>query len=528
MLSDLREHEDGASFEADLCIIGAGAAGISIAREFVGTRWRLLVVESGGREFEEATQDLYKGPSNMPEAPIDVQRLRMFGGSTVHWGGNCRPLDEADFLPRDWVPRSGWPFPRAELDAFYARAQAGTQLGPYRYDAGYWSGLGMGLIGFDPERIVNRLWQTSDPPLDFGQAYGAELEGAGSIHVLLHANAVALETNAAGTEVTGVRLRTLEGRAARARARAYVLACGGIENARLLLAWMQDAPAGIGGRSDLVGRFFMDHPHALMAMAITDEPIARFAGYVPGVTLERTQVFAKPGISPAVQEREKLLNACADLGIGGDRSEGYVVFARDMKTILRGGFPEDFGGDLLAILGDFDGLVTGAYRRITDRSVLWFATNAEQVPNPDSRVTLAAERDALGLPRARLDWRLTEFDKRSIRRTCQLIGEELARLGLARMRLDRWLVEDDATWLDLTGRNHHLGTTRMHDDAKQGVVDRDGKLHGVANFYVAGSSVFPTSGYANPTLTVVALALRLADHLKRTWPAGATAASSTG
>jgi choline dehydrogenase-like flavoprotein len=322
----------------------------------------------------------------------------------------------------------------------------------------------------------------------------------------------------------------LEGRSAQVAAKTYVLACGGIENARLLLFWTQTAPAGLGGRSDLIGRYFMEHPHSLMAIAVTDQPFERFFCYLrgTGVTVEGREVFAKPGVSVPMQQREKLLNGCVDIYGGGERSEGYVIFTREVKTILRGEFPDDLGGAFLTILGDLDGLFTGAYRKVAGQNVLWCATNSEQVPNPDSRVLLKQDRDALGVPRIRLEWRLTEQDKRSIRRVAQIFGEELARLEVARMRLDPWLVEDDTTWVGLVGRDHHIGTTRMHDDPKQGVVDRNCRMHGVANFYIAGSSVFPTSGYTQPTLTLIALALRLADHLKRAWPPGAAAASSNG
>ena len=141
---------------------------------------------------------------------------------------------------------------------------------------------------------------------------------------------------------------------------------------------------------------------------------------------------------------------------------------------------------------------------------------AEQAPNPDSRVSLVEERDALGLPRIALDWRLTELDKRSLQAGHQAVALELGRTGLGRLQIEDWLTADVTTWTPtLTGGHHHIGTTRMSEDPARGVVDGDCRVHGIANLYVAGSSVFPTSGSANPTLTVVALALRLAAHLEQ-------------
>lgn len=177
--------------------------------------------------------------------------------------------------------------------------------------------------------------------------------------------------------------------------------------------------------------------------------------------------------------------------------------------------PDELGDAVLDMVSDLDGLAAGVYRRLTDQRVLWFGANTEQVPNPESRVTLAAERDAVGVPRPKLDWQLTMQDKEATRRACRMVGEELARLGIGRMRLDDWLLADGDDWQGLDVRYHHMGTTRMSDDPKQGVVDADCRVHGIDNLYIAGSSVFPTSGYANPTLTIVAMAIRLADHLRQ-------------
>lgn len=514
MIRDLGELEDGATIDADIAVIGAGAAGITIARELIGSRRNVLLVESGGFEADAATQALYEGRiAGRPYFPLDVARLRFFGGSTNHWDGHCRPLDPIDFEKRAWVPHSGWPITRADLDPFYARAQAVCELGPYRYESGDWPPLAPRLLGFAPEKVVNRLWQFG-PPTRFGEAYRDVLTDAQNVGILTHANAVDIQVNESGSAVRAVALKSLQGKMATLRPRVLVLACGGIENARLLLASDGVEKAGIGNRHDLVGRFFMEHPHALVAFAVRQMDLERFTPYYDTVREGTTVIRAKPGVSEAAQRRLLILNGCLDLGYGYDRSEGYLALRVLGKALADGRLPDDFGGAILDVVGDLDGMTAGLYRRVRNENVLWFAANCEQVPNPDSRVTLGDGRDALGMRKVRLDWRLSKLEKHSLATMCRLVGEELARLGAARMRIDPWLLSDDDSWRDIEGRYHHMGTTRMSDDPRQGVVNRDCRVHGLANLYIAGSSIFPTSGYANATLTIVALAIRLADHLK--------------
>ncbi|MCK6453097.1 MAG: GMC family oxidoreductase [Alphaproteobacteria bacterium] len=517
MIRDFHEHADGATIEADLCIVGAGAAGITLAHELRNSRRRVLLVESGGLDADAATQELYAGENvGMPYPPLDTARLRFFGGTTNHWDGHCAPLDAIDFEKRRWVPHSGWPLTRADLAPAYERAQVMCELGPCEYRPERWGDALPGLIDFESRRLVNRLWQFG-PPTRFGRHYRDALNDAANVEVLLNANVVEIVVNDEATAVRKLRLRSLEGRSGAIRPRTVVVACGGIENARLLLASDRVMKNGLGNANDLVGRFFQEHPHAIFAFAVPAVPIDRLGVYYGNFAARGeagAAVFqAKPGLSEDIQRREGLLNCCIDVGWGYQRSPGYLKFRAVAKSLAQGRMPRDLGHAVLTMAGDLGGLAEGLYRRARDQNVFWFACSVEQAPNPDSRVTLAAERDALGLPRVRLDWRLSPLDKITARRACRLVGEEFARLGLGRMRLDDWLLADDTTWQDMDVRYHHMGTTRMSDDPKRGVVDRHCRVHGIDNLYVAGSSVFPTSGYANPTLTIVAMAVRLADHL---------------
>ncbi|MFC6671847.1 GMC oxidoreductase [Marinobacterium aestuariivivens] len=288
------------------------------------------------------------------------------------------------------------------------------------------------------------------------------------------------------------------------RARYFVLACGGIENARILLLSNRVARAGLGNQYDRVGRFFMDHPMVQRsARVFTREPVRIKALFEP---IEKEDQRALAGLcpTPLSQRTRRILNCSATFTRAPDPRAGTD----------RDAWPADLEKERITLMADLDDgrLQQGAFFNLTTRS--------EQAPNPDSRITLSHERDALGLNKVLLDWRLTELDFQTIRISLELIGEELGRLGLGHVQLADWLTTNQVNWPDsLNWGSHHMGTTRMADNPKEGVVDRNCRLHSVTNLYIAGSSVFTTSGYMNPTLTIVALALRLADHLKGQFPA---------
>jgi choline dehydrogenase-like flavoprotein len=320
-----------------------------------------------------------------------------------------------------------------------------------------------------------------------------------------------------------LRLATLDGRRIELRARAYVLACGGLENPRLLLAANRQLADGLGNAHGNVGRYFMEHPHVVAARAIVADPARiRFYDFDHRLAPRHGQcVVGCINLSPETQRAERLLNYDANLTFDNIGASGFAALRRIWNALERRQAPRDLLGDLEAALIDIDDTFAGLLARLGVRSYqpaaggyrLW--SFCEQAPNPDSRVTLDSERDALGVPRIRLDWRLGEQDKDSLRRAIELLASEFGRTGTGRIQLPDWLQDTSSRWPDeLAGGFHHMGTTRMADDPRQGVVDRQCRVHGVANLYVAGSSVFPTAGSANPTLTIVALALRLAEDLK--------------
>lgn len=515
MIRDFASFDAEQPIECDLCIAGAGAAGISMALEFAGQGERVVLLESGGLEFEEATHELSVG-RNVGRAyyDLDITRTRVLGGATTHWGGMCTRLDPLDFEKRDWVPYSGWPIAAAALDPYYPSAHQLLGLGEDNYVPAEIAPQGTEFLTFRPDRIRPKMWRYSTPPTNFGEAYRDALAQASNLDVLLHANLVEVETDDASRSVASFRIATLAGRSARVRARLYVLALGALENARLLLNSDRVVAGGVGNQRDLVGRFFMEHIGIIAGsvLSIKDGWHQSYADLFAGDRQVRCGLTA----SPELQAREGTLNPMAMFGekaVVRPRSAGYTSLFQIKEQLVHGELPDDLGQHLLNIITDADGVVRGMYERVDP--AVYITMEAEQSPNPDSRMLLGSERDQLGLRRAHLDWRLSALDKRSARRLVELIGQELARLDVGRVQMEEWLAEDDTLWSDeIGGHYHHMGTTRMASDPSQGVVDANCRVFGVANLYLAGSSVFTTGGCANPTLNLVALALRLAEHIR--------------
>ncbi len=532
--------------EADLCIIGAGAAGIAIARSFIGTSVKVCLVESGGEAGEQQSQALYEG-SSVGALPLDPgsSRMRVFGGSCNLWGGGCIPLSPYDLDQRDWVPHSGWPIAYSDLVPYYMRARAFCQIDAHEFaDGSFMSPTTHPPLEFEPSKLVNHIFARS--PVLFGEAYREELDRATNIHVLLHVNLLELLPTPDGAVVQEARIGTLGGYRGTIRAKQYVLACGGIENARLLLLSDSVVPQGLGNQNDLVGRYFMDHPSGKLGTLSTDAPHRVTRPYDRRNGRGTSPTFPEIGLSPQVQRRQRLLNGRVHpFGVEGPLPNGIRAL-RELRAALRrpvqdegallearlcealrngpasGGFaaPTESLGTLALRLGLGIGDIARAFvQKIADRptvssSHIDLVGFFEQAPNPHSRITLGPETDALGQRKVNVEWRLTPLDRHTYRSAATLFGNELARACEGSFALEPWLEHDDSAAPDVHGRAHHLGTTRMSDDPRSGVVDRHCRVHGMRNLHIAGSSVFPTGGWAFPTFTIVALSLRLADQLR--------------
>ncbi|GAB1343788.1 FAD-dependent oxidoreductase [Gemmatimonas sp.] len=511
MHTDARDLPNGQLLEGDVCIVGAGAAGIAAALSFIGSGKRVLLLEGGGFDLEGDVQGLYRGEIvGRPYYPLEASRLHYFGGTTGHWGGYCAPLDAIDFATRPWVSHSGWPISRESLDRYYEQAHPVLDLGPYRYDTAYWQGedARRELLPLDRRVVEEKLWQFS-APTRFGSKFRQRLVDAADVHLFTHANVVSVHANSDLSAVQHVTIRHFDGREQTARARQFVLACSTMQNVRLLLASNAQAPAGLGNLYDQVGRYFMEHLEMPAGtLALTRPQSLQLYAYDFGVT----KVRAELRLSDTTQADLGVLNATVALESPSAQGEELSTFELEPPASVeqfRRETRDSLTAEMKAEGRDYNAAMVRANPLFT------LVVRQEQAPNPASRVTLSRERDALQVPRARFDWQFTQLDKRTMRLLYATLGREFGRLGIGRVQLRDWLIEDDNTWpAVVSGGWHDMGATRMHASPRHGVVDADCKVHGLANLYLAGAGVFSTAGAANPTLTIVALALRLAEHLR--------------
>jgi choline dehydrogenase-like flavoprotein len=479
----------------DLAIIGGGPAGISLALAMADSGQDVLLLESGGFAFEADAQKLYEGSeTGVSYVALDGGRLRFLGGSSNHWGGWCRPLDKIDFESRDWVSHSGWPFARNEIEPYFARAQALMEAGPWVYDAADQSVSDRGpMLRLGPGGVYTSWFQFSKTrdstlPTHFGDRYRDDLKRAPRVTPLLHANVTGIRLSSDAGHVEHLDIATLSGNRLTVKSRYTVLAAGAIENARLLLASNDVMTAGVGNANDLVGRFFADHPipRDVASLVLFDGRVAPF--YTNFLTLPNGAVL-RAALSP----RPEFLRAHGVVG-------SLTTIENEIKL-------DPFAIAAVETTAEALGVDASGAKAFS------LGCGMELAPDPERRLTLGSQRDALGLPRLNLHMTISDDDFVHFRQTLAELGRQLlaAKSGMIHLSYGQrheWLAAMD--W-----GNHHLGTTRMGADPRQGVVDAMGKIHGVGNLYVAGSSVFPTYGSSNPTLNLVALTLRLADRLKK-------------
>ncbi len=526
MLIDGRTVPTGTTIDVDVCIVGGGPAGIGVAVPFLDSpTTKVALIESGGLEFDETTQDLADGDSRGQDYfPMKETRIRAFGGSSWSWGGINAPLDAIDFEERAWVPLSGWPISRTDLDPYYEHAKRVSRvINPEASAAG-----SEGFFGDEHGPTPSTRWAEIyfTAPTRFSKVYAKTFERSQNVATYLFSTAISIETNDEQSTVEGIRLGTLTGSTYTIRARTYVLAGGGIENARLLLVSGNRERGGLANGNDLVGRYFQEHPR-LQDNYLLPEDSTQLASRVSGAA--GTLNFSRLGLSDAAQEEDGLLNYIVNLSFGyaGQLTDQFQAVRRianaSRKPWSDSPYFQDVGGGPNSVRWqDIRTALKKPHRSIQSvvgavlepqrmRQYIQIESNVEQIADPENRVVLTGEVDALGIPRARLHWRLAEEEERTYRRGLELIVEALDSYspGLKDGRMDYpdpWPNKVYGCW-------HHIGTTRMDSDPSRGVVDADCRVHGLSNLYVSGSSVFPTGGATSPTLTIVALSLRLAEHL---------------
>lgn len=540
MIVDARTLPEDIRLHADIAIVGAGPAGITLAHELIGSGLTVLLLEAGGKEPETRMLDSHHGDVLDPDRhpPLSLYRVRGLGGTSTLWGGRCVPFDPIDLEARPHIPWSGWPLDYTELKRWYRRAVAYCEAGPFRFSAA--EALGPAFAPMVPGMTGGAMnaenLERFSPPTDFGRRYRRALSRSATVTLVLSADCTGLTMSPDHRHVEALNFATPQRRFSVTAGR-FVLAAGALETTRLMLA------AGAG--NDLVGRFYMCHIEGKAAVAhfpSAAKVVFHYERDSDGIYFRRH--FSMPA---EIQRQRRLTNVIlrfeppviadpahgdpvlsamwlsrtflkpeyerklASFGYRGTELKGRsTLIARHMKNVA-------LGAPGLAGFGiDWTRRHILASRKLPYVAVkgrngaFTLDYNAEQIPNPDSRITLGTETDSRNLPRMVVDWRASDQDVQGVLEAHRLLAAQLQETGSGTLEVDEDCIRDGYNAVG----GHHMGTTRMAEDPTRGVVDGHCRVFGVDNLFVAGSAVFPTSSHANPTLTLVALAARLADHLR--------------
>lgn len=469
MISDLNKSDFKGIPDIDYCIIGSGPAGITLALELESTGKNILLMEAGDIQWTKESTDCYKGINAGDQYfDLDITRQRFFGGTSNHWTGWCRNLDDSDF---NSVKISGvdWPISKKDLDPYLSKSCEILEV-----DSNFDNKSLSKEFGIEAQQF------NFSPPVRFGYKFKDRIEKSNSIHLIINANLTDLIYD--NTRIYEAMFRSYSGNELITKAKTFILATGGIENSRLLL-WLnkKNQTKLIDNRSPL-GKYWMEHPHFYLGKAF----------------LDRRWKNTYLGLDASTRKNLGILNA--GIRIEGLGDEGTTALIKDIMCVAP---------NLGKKIGNLfeKNLVCAAEIRGA-----W-----EQAPNINSKIKISDDQfDSFGIPRPILNWKKTSFDKATINKTLQQFNAWILYKNLGRFKFNNWLLKAGPFPDSLeTGGHHHMGGTRMGDNAISGVVDKNLKVFNKENFYILGSSVFPTGGHANPTVTILQLALRLSSHLSQ-------------
>ena len=524
MIIDANLYDKNMSLQADICILGAGIAGIVLAKELLPHFENIALIESGGTSYSAETQSLYS-PETKPSLYPDPEysRLRMLGGSSNHWENGTEPLDPIDFEKREWVDNSGWPIEYSDVSYYYIKAAQYCGVGTDGYDVNKWTKtLNTKDLFSKSSLIESSIVKNGIPPTRFFEKYGDELISSNNLTVYKNANVTDIHYDPESLKVTTITFQSLNKIKHSISAKIFIMCLGGIENARMMLEFNAKYNNVLGNQNDNVGRYFMDHPTIRAAHLYPFDDINfdfykgkwfTGKGVVGNLKLSKDSLKENNTINMRVA-----LNRQSKLNLSHGISSLHIL----SEQIQDSDIADNFGIHITNIIKDLDTVTDTISRKSFDYPLFddsdkfggyQLLAMMEQTPSRNNRIRLGADRDALGIRKVIIDWEVTQKDKDMAWSSLDIFAKSVGIEALGRVRLLK--ERESRIWDSQLGfGHHHIGTTRMGYTQKDGVVDSNQKVFGSKNLYISGSSVFPTGGHVPPTLTIVALTIRLADHIK--------------
>jgi choline dehydrogenase-like flavoprotein len=518
------EDADPADLLADVCVIGAGAAGFACAKSLLAAGIKVLILEGGLERFDAAAADIHKSEvRGFPHTGIHEARERIVGGTTTKWGGQGLPFMAEDFAVRKHVELSGWPISLEELMPYYKKAESvlGTDVTvPYDYQPWRHSGITVPpLKGSGLEFFVTKWCRVPN----FALQHGPAVRDSAEIKLLYNASVVELLPNTQKTAVDAVKIRSLGGREGLVKARFFIAAGGAIESVRLFLNSVQFGPYGPGNAGKKAGHYFQDHVAAVVGQII---PASRshFQNLFDPFYRRGFKYFPRLRLDPAMADKQGILHASAQVVFSAE-GDDPLLKAKQVLASIRKKEAIDKYRELTKLANPCNlWRITLALLRwkigrrgsSPKRGPIWLEIHSEQEPSFESMIKLNDQQDAMGMRRVSLQWHISSMTVRTIQETARLVSSEFKAAGIAEVKLEPWVdgpAANATKWM--ADVFHQAGGLRMSDSDQEGVVDRDCKVFGVSNLYVASSAVFPTSSFSNPTMTTIALSIRICDTIKK-------------
>ncbi len=468
----LAETKFPADRKYDVCVIGAGAAGITIAKTLAEKGKTVALIEGGGDQYSSESQHIYQGDViGDPYFDLRTARLRYLGGSTNHWGGRCRSFEEIDFQRQYLGEQYNWPISFSEIEKYKTAACEILEIPD----------------DFEPEQtndadIKDITFQFS-PPVRFKDKFSKLLNDSDKITLFINANLTQLYGQD-GT-IHAANFESFSEKKILINASQFVFAMGGIENSRFLMHFDAKNTGAFFAKNLPLGKYWMEHPHLNLGRALVDTRKVNTRHY---------------SLSGRIQKELGILN-CGFRVIPYTPNDGRTkAMVRDLLCAA-----PTLGKKVATLAGK--NLICGAKLRAA-----W-----EQEPTISNAVQLSQETDIFGIPKVQLHWKKSHLDMLTIKESVRVFNTWLMAGDAGRLQLDSWMLNDGDAYpeQEIMGGNHHMGGTRMSTSVRYGVTDNNGQVFGSKNLFIAGSSVFTTGGHNNPTLPIVQLSLRLAEHLSQ-------------